>query len=57
MMDLHLPDDTGINTCAHIKQLSGWDHVPIIMVTSSDDEDDLTLAFAAGATDYITKPL
>ena len=31
--------------------------VPIIMVTAVDDVDLLTDAFAAGANDYITKPI
>ena len=56
LMDLQLPDGTGIETCAHIKRLRGWEDVPVIVVTSSDDARDLTLAFAAGATDYLTKP-
>jgi serine/threonine-protein kinase len=56
LMDLHLPDGTGTDTCAHIKRLPGWEDVPVIVVTSSDDEHDLSLAFAAEATDYITKP-
>ena len=56
LMDLHLPDGTGIDACARLKRRPGWEHVPVIVVTSSDDDRDLTLAFAAGAADYITKP-
>lgn len=33
------------------------DEVPIIMVTGKEDEETLKNAFAAGAMDYITKPI
>jgi CheY-like chemotaxis protein len=56
LMDLHMPDGTGIEACARIKQRAGWQDVPVIVVTSSEDDEDLTLAFAAGATDYVIKP-
>ena len=56
LMDLELPDGTGIDACARIKQRDGWQDVPVIVVTSSDDDRDLTHAFSAGAIDYIAKP-
>lgn len=56
LMDLQLPDGSGVDACARIRQRPGWQDVPVIVVTSSDDDRDLTQAFAAGAVDYITKP-
>jgi serine/threonine-protein kinase len=56
LMDLHMPDTGGIEACARIKRRRGWEDVPVIVVTASDDDGDLTRAFASGATDYISKP-
>lgn len=56
LMDLHMPQVDGIEACRRIKMLPAWSDLPVIMVTSSAETDDLKLAFAAGAMDYITKP-
>ncbi|MCI0394878.1 MAG: response regulator [Chloroflexi bacterium] len=56
LMDLHMPGLDGIEACGQIKAMAGWEDTPVIMVTSSDEVEDLKLAFAAGAMDYIIKP-
>ncbi len=56
LMDLQMPEVNGIEACAQIKSMEDWENVPIIVVTSSEDVEDLKLAFLAGATDFITKP-
>ncbi len=56
LMDLHMPGMNGIEVCRQIKAIPERHDIPIIMVTSSDETEDLREAFAAGAMDYITKP-
>ena len=56
LMDLHMPVMNGIEACRQIKAGETRRDIPIIMVTSSSETEDLKLAFAAGAIDYITKP-
>jgi adenylate cyclase len=56
LTDLNMPGVNGIAACRQIKALPAWSDVPIIMVTGSDEVDDLSAAFAAGAIDFITKP-
>ena len=56
LMDLHMPLMNGIEACRQIKAGEDRRDIPVIMVTSSSDTEDLQLAFAAGAMDYITKP-
>lgn len=56
LMDLNMPGMNGIEACRQIKTLPKCQDIPIIMVTSSDEMDDLKHAFAAGAMDYLTKP-
>ncbi len=56
LSDLNMPEVNGIEACRYIKSIEAWQDIPIIMVTTSDDSDDLQAAFEAGAMDYITKP-
>jgi len=56
LTDLHMPGVNGIAACRQIKALPAWHDIPVIMVTSSDEVNDLRAAFDAGAIDYITKP-
>ncbi len=56
LMDISMPEMDGIEACYQIKANPRLQDVPIIMVTASTETEDLQLAFAAGAMDYITKP-
>ncbi|EHQ89605.1 GGDEF domain-containing response regulator [Desulfosporosinus youngiae] len=57
LMDIVMPEISGIEACQSIKKRSWLVDVPVIMVTSRTDTNDLQLAFSAGAMDYIKKPL
>ena len=57
LMDLMMPEMDGLEACRRIKAVERLRDVPIIMVTANTDPEDLQAAFAAGAMDYITKPL
>lgn len=56
LMDINMAEMTGIEACRRIKETPHLRDVPVIMVTSSVETDDIQAAFAAGALDYITKP-
>lgn len=56
LMDVLMPDEDGIAACRRIKAHEELENIPIIMVTGMEDVKLLQAAFAAGATDYITKP-
>jgi class 3 adenylate cyclase len=56
LMDLHMPGMNGIEACRQLKAVEARRDIPVIMVTGSSETEDLSLAFAAGAMDYITKP-
>jgi len=56
LMDIDMPVMGGVEACRRIKADPGTNDVAIIMVTSHDSEY-LEAAFAAGAVDYITKPV
>ncbi|MER3446092.1 MAG: diguanylate cyclase response regulator [Candidatus Dadabacteria bacterium] len=55
LMDVVMPEMDGIEACRLIKSFEYLRDIPIIIVTAT--AKDLQMAFAAGATDYITKPL
>ena len=57
LMDLVMPDMDGIEACLKLKQDEMLKDIPIIMVTASAEVENLDRAFAAGAIDFITKPL
>ncbi|QLA17298.1 SpoIIE family protein phosphatase [Desulfolutivibrio sulfoxidireducens] len=57
LLDLLMPGLGGIETLSRIKADPNLRDIPVIMITISDDEDSLTRSFAAGALDYIKKPV
>jgi diguanylate cyclase (GGDEF)-like protein len=57
LMDILMPLMNGIEACRQIKAADRFRDTPIIMVTVKTDPVDLQLAFAAGAMDYVAKPV
>ena len=57
LMDISMPEIDGIAACRRIKAATHLADIPILMVTASTETEDLERAFAAGALDFITKPL
>ena len=57
LMDIVMPEMTGIEAAKAIKADGRWRDIPIIMVTVRDEEDSLEEAFEAGAIDFISKPV
>jgi adenylate cyclase len=57
LMDISMPEMDGIEATRAIKAVPALQDIPIIMVTGSTEADSLQQAFAAGAIDYITKPV
>jgi two-component system, sensor histidine kinase and response regulator len=57
LLDVMMPDLDGIEVCKQIKLMSKWHAVPIIMVTALSGKEDLARCLAAGADDFINKPV
>jgi diguanylate cyclase (GGDEF)-like protein/PAS domain S-box-containing protein len=57
LMDAAMPVLDGFSACARIKQLPGGKETPILMITALYDDNSVDQAFAAGALEYITKPI
>lgn len=57
LMDVEMPATDGIAATLTIKSHNEFEDIPIIMVTGHKDDAILDRAFAAGASDYIVKPV
>jgi CheY-like chemotaxis protein len=57
LLDVMMPGMDGFETCQRFKQDDALSEIPVIFVTARTDVEDLARGFAAGAVDYITKPV
>ena len=57
LMDVMMDEMSGIEATELIKKSDSLKDIPIIMVSSVSDEKRIEKAFAAGAIDYINKPI
>ncbi len=57
LLDVSMLMMDGFQCCRELRQLPGGTEVAIVMVTALDRPEDIELAFEAGATDFMTKPL
>ncbi|MEK8021297.1 MAG: EAL domain-containing protein [Candidatus Parabeggiatoa sp.] len=57
LMDANMPVLDGVTACARIKALPEAKYLPILIVTALMEREWVDRAYAAGATDYITKPV
>ncbi len=56
LMDIVMPDMSGLDVCRHIRQEMNHKAVPIIFVTTKSEDFDKFWALRQGGNDYITKP-
>jgi len=56
VLDLNLPVIGGLEVCRILRSRADVPHVPIIMLTARDGEDDRVIGLEQGADDYVSKP-
>lgn len=56
ILDLMLPEMSGLEVCKVLKKESATAQIPIIMLTAKAEEIDRIVGLELGADDYITKP-
>lgn len=56
LLDVRMPGMDGIQLCQRIRTIGAYKEVPVIMITALTDRAQMDRAFAAGASDYVTKP-
>ena len=57
LLDIYMPEMSGIEVCAVLKQDMRTNGIPVIFVTANTDNEVLKEAFEAGGTDYVCKPV
>ena len=57
LMDAMMPVMDGFTACARMQELPGGSAIPVLMITALQDDSSVERAFAAGASDYIPKPI
>ena len=56
ILDLMLPDISGLDICRHIRNTNDLQNLLVIMVTAKGEEVDRVVGFEVGADDYVVKP-
>jgi CheY-like chemotaxis protein len=57
LLDVMMPNLDGLSACAAIRADPDTAHIPIVMVTTRGEEQNIETAFRNGCTDYVTKPI
>jgi two-component system, OmpR family, phosphate regulon response regulator PhoB len=56
LLDIMLPDMSGIDVCKWVRRNETIRNTPIIMLTAKGEEIDRVVGFEVGADDYVVKP-
>ncbi len=57
LLDINMPKTNGLEALAEIKRDPKLRHLPVVILTTSEREEDVLSAYATGACSYITKPV
>lgn len=57
LLDLNLPDMSGTDILARIKQNESTKRAPVIVLTTTDDQTEIQRCYDLGCNVYITKPV
>lgn len=57
LLDIMMPGMDGFALCAELKRHPDWSHIPVIFLTALHEEGSRSTARAAGASDYLEKPV
>lgn len=56
LLDIQMPVVDGLRTLELIRKHEEWDHIPVIFLTASEDQETVEQAERLGAAGYIKKP-
>ena len=57
LMDALMTNMDGFTACAKLQEMPHARDIPVLMITALEDSQSIERAFAAGASDYISKPI
>lgn len=56
VLDIMLPDLSGVEVCRRLRRDPGTQRLPVLMLTAKGEEVDRVVGFEVGADDYVIKP-
>ena len=57
LLDLHLPKVDGLEVLRRLRADERWRTLPVVVLTSSDEEEDVARSYSLGANSYVRKPV
>lgn len=57
LLDLNLPKKSGIEVLSTLKANTTLKHIPVVVLTSSESEQDIKVCYNMHANSYVTKPV
>lgn len=57
LLDINMPKKNGIQALKEIKAHESLKNIPIVMLTTSNSDEDIANCYSLGANSYITKPV
>ena len=57
VLDINLPDVSGIDLLTHIKKDKSLDTIPVVILTGSNEDQDIQKSYDLGASSYLVKPI
>jgi len=57
LLDINMPRKNGFEVLNEMKADAALMHIPVVMLTTSDNEADVVKSYAKGACSFITKPM
>ena len=57
LLDLNLPGCPGVEVLAHLKSDARTKHIPVVILTTTDDRHEIEECYALGCNAYLTKPV
>lgn len=56
LLDLNMPIMDGFQTLTHLRNQEAYKTMPVLVLTTSSQREDVTRAYSLGANSFITKP-